>query len=247
MLGVPYDCVICNDTGFVHPINPETKKVDYSRVVACSCRKSLYDMGRKDKLIRLATLPPDYQDKNFYNFDTYGDRGLVEAKAGVLALASGSDEIKSVTLIGLSDRGKTHLALAACNKWLESGKSLRYAKTALMLDELRSTYNQAEDTHQAKFEFFCKVGLLIIDDLGTEKITEWGAQELQTIIDYRYDYQLPMLITTNRPMTDLFNQNDHPRDSWRNYANMRIGSRLQRESWCRVYVISTEQHVLKNL
>ena len=47
------------------------------------------------------------------------------------------------------------------------------------------------------------VELLVLDDLGAEKSSEWTKSVLFEIIDYRYNEMLPILITTNCPPKEL--------------------------------------------
>jgi DNA replication protein DnaC len=46
-------------------------------------------------------------------------------------------------------------------------------------------------------ETYKRVPLLIIDDLGKERATDWTISTLYTIIDGRYDRAMPIIVTTN--------------------------------------------------
>jgi DNA replication protein DnaC len=46
------------------------------------------------------------------------------------------------------------------------------------------------------------VGLLVLDDLGTERATEWAAQALFQIVNHRYSKRLPLVVTTNLSVED---------------------------------------------
>lgn len=235
-----FRCDICKDGGFVHPLNSEGK-VDFTQIVRCICKQEEDREQKKQAMVRNSHLPPGSENKNFGTFLTYNEEDLVIALRLAKAISEGSEDIRFLTLVGLSDIGKTHLSLAACWRSIELGKSVRYAKTAKMLDDLRSGYD--DDSYHGKMNFLNNVEFLILDDFGTERITEWGAEHLQEIIDYRYDWKLHTMITTNREIDDLFNYHDHPREKWRDLANMRISSRLQRESWCRVLAVISQEHM----
>ncbi len=233
---VSYQCDICKDGGWVHPL--VNGKIDYTRTIRCRCKTESDARDNQQKLLKFCALPKEV--KNFENFKTYGDPKLEEARQAAMELAEASvnSKINFLTLIGESDRGKSHLAQAVCRSWLERNMPARYAKAPDLLVELRAGFDAlGEDSYKAKRDFYCRVGLLALDDLGTEKITQWGAEQIQTIIDSRYDNRLPLIITTNRPIDDLFNAKDY-RDEWREIANMRVCSRLKRESWCRVIFLS---------
>ena len=84
-----------------------------------------------------------------------------------------------------------------------------------------------------------------LDDLGTENVTMWGCEQLQMILNYRYENELNTVITTNRPLDDLFYASAYKGDNWRHDAGMRIASRLQRESWTAVVVVEGQPHMMR--
>ena len=51
-----------------------------------------------------------------------------------------------------------------------------------------------------------KASLLVIDDIGAEKASEWTAERLYTIIDHRYANCLPLIVTSNLPPSKLAEQ-----------------------------------------
>ena len=52
-------------------------------------------------------------------------------------------------------------------------------------------------------ETFRECPLLILDDLGAEKDTEWVREQLYRVVNHRYFEKLPMVITTNEGVTGL--------------------------------------------
>jgi len=96
--------------------------------------------------------------------------------------------------------GKTHLAIAALIRY---GKG-RFVKVPDLLNEIRmvafgdrgvTSWGAGEDA--AIDPYRNEKGLLVLDDLGAEKDTDWTAQALYRILDARYDANLPTIITTN--------------------------------------------------
>lgn len=53
------------------------------------------------------------------------------------------------------------------------------------------------------FEDMKKAEVLVIDDIGVEKVTEWLSEQLFLVINYRYENNLPMLVTSNQSLQDL--------------------------------------------
>lgn len=194
--------------------------------------------------MKYCALPAKSEDKTLDNFKTYNEAILQHAFDYSQNLADRSGDIIFLTLVAESDRGKSHLGIAICRRWLERKEAARYCNVARLLNDLRDGLDrEGEASYRSKLNFYCTVGLLVLDDFGTERITEWGAEQLQTIINVRYEDARYTVVTSNRPVDDLFNLHDHPKDDWRDLANMRIESRLQRESWCRVLVLDTKRHM----
>lgn len=111
-------------------------------------------------------------------------------------------EKKGLILVGNNGVGKTHLAFSIANKLIENGIPVIYGTLINLLAELRNSYDTDNDISEMEIiKLYENVALLIIDDLGKEKPSEWGLEKLFTIINSRYENNLPVIITTN------YNQN----------------------------------------
>ena len=111
-------------------------------------------------------------------------------------------EKKGLILVGNNGVGKTHLACSIANKLIENGTSVIYGTLINLLAELRNSYYIDNNISEMEIiKLYENVDLLIIDDLGKEKPSEWGLEKLFTIINSRYENNLPVIITTN------YNQN----------------------------------------
>ena len=237
-----YTCLICHDRGWLHPTIDG--KIDYGQVIRCRCRLDV-DRGEKQRiLLKLCALPAMTEHKTFDNFKTFNDRVLTEVFRYCREIANKSDSIRFLTMIAESGRGKSHMGIAICREWLSREEAAAYVNVPRMLNSLREGYSlEGEESFYRRLHFYSSVGLLVLDDFGTEKVTEWGAEQLQTIINSRYDDALYTVVTSNRPIDDLLNYRDYPKEQWRDYANMRIESRLKRESWCKVLLLDTKSYM----
>jgi DNA replication protein DnaC len=104
----------------------------------------------------------------------------------------------SILFAGPAGRGKTHLALSiAWHTLLESGEYVLYWQVEDLLDTLRLSYSKSDGEWAKILEKCKKVTLLVLDDLGTQKDTEWARAKLDLIIDYRYIHEYPIVVTTN--------------------------------------------------
>jgi len=220
-----FKCAKCQDAGVLHPLM-ENSKPDYSRTIECECRVEENKRLRAYNLIRMCELPAGTEN---YTLDTFKVRPeLKEAFKYAGMLADGGSTLKWLTLIGGVDVGKTHLAVAICRRWLARGVPAKFAYVPLLLDELRRGYKlEGDDSFDYRFNIFCTVPLLVLDDLGAEHGTDWAREKLDTIIDYRAINGLPLVVTTNLSMYEL---------------PARIASRLQRVTFGKVILIDAKEY-----
>jgi DNA replication protein DnaC len=225
-------CPICKGAGFVHPRKLDGNP-DYSRVVPCKCRAEDVLKRKREVYYENCKLPENEEAKQMTFKSFKVSPHTREAFAAAKELAEGKG-IKWLTLLGPVDQGKTHLAVAICRRWLERGLAARYAQVPLMLDELRNSYKkEGEESYQAKLKFLCEVPLLVLDDLGTEKTTDFAREKLYTIIDYRYIHALPLVVTLNKRLDEIPGDDEH-----------RIASRLQRFEPGKVLAIEGQEYRL---
>ena len=97
--------------------------------------------------------------------------------------------------------GKTHLAVAIVNERMRQGQTVLFAFVPDLLRDLRRGFDR--DDYDRRFERYCEVPLLVLDDLGAENTTPWVQQELDSIVNYRAVRHLPLIVTTNLQPTDL--------------------------------------------
>lgn len=114
----------------------------------------------------------------------------------------GIAEGPSLLIAGPTGTGKTHQAYGAIRSLLIAGVRLRWKATtaADLYAELRP-----RPGHDGERELMdlARCPLLIIDDLGAAKNSEWTEEITMRLINRRYNEMLPTLITTNLGMADL--------------------------------------------
>lgn len=94
--------------------------------------------------------------------------------------------------------GKTHLACSIANELMKNGISVIYGTLINLLANLKNSYEINNNISEMEIiKLYENADLLIIDDLGKEKPSEWGLEKLFTIINSRYENNLPVIITTN--------------------------------------------------
>ena len=93
--------------------------------------------------------------------------------------------------------GKSHLAAAIANYRASLGYPPLFVVVPDLLDHLRATFNPDSTVRfDRRFEEVRTAELLILDDLGTQSMTAWVREKMYQLLNYRYNAELPMVITT---------------------------------------------------
>jgi len=125
-------------------------------------------------------------------------------KAYRLALEYAKSPESWLIFQGVTGCGKTHLAAAIANYRYQEGKPAMFVVVPEFLDHLRSTFSPESKTSYDKlFESVKKTPLLVLDDFGEQSTTPWAQEKLYQVINYRYNAQLPTVITTRCSLTDI--------------------------------------------
>ena len=100
-----------------------------------------------------------------------------------------------LTLSSRPGTGKTHLMEAMACRWLEEGKAARYWKCGELINKFRDWVGQGQPMEPRAWGLFD--GLLLLDDLGAERITEYSVEVITDIVDVRICRNLPLVVATN--------------------------------------------------
>lgn len=227
-------CPFCNDTGLV-PYG------DRYRVCTCAMEKELERCKKQAGITRhLATMTFENFDYAYYDDKkrtqgglTYreGIRRIVEAAKGFVDDVADDKAVEGLLFQGNVGAGKTYLAACIANALIEAGCKPLFIVVPDFLDEIRSTYKEkGDETEWALMERVKKAQVLILDDLGVHNYTEWAMRTLFSIINYRINRDLPMVITTNL--------SEEERET---LLGSRIGSRLMEA--CRHYRVNSGRDI----
>jgi DNA replication protein DnaC len=143
----------------------------------------------------IAGIPALYKT---YTLENYLDSQ--QHKTIVKRFASEYPYTKSLFLSGSPGSGKTHLAVAAVLELIRKNKINDDAKIITVpefLLEIKNCFNHTQESELAVVEKYAKAPVLLLDDLGVEKASEFAIQSLYVLIDRRYREQQPTIITTN--------------------------------------------------
>ncbi len=221
-------CPLCQDTGWKPAGNGVTR---------CDCRIA----GRADRLLAAARIPARYEHCEFENFEASGTRNrlasaLLDAKRFVEEYPVEKTGLLFVGDIGV---GKTHLAVSTLKTLIrEKGIGCLFYDYRELLKDIQNSFNPSvQETEMDILRPVLETEVLLIDELGAVKPTDWKWDTISDIINRRYNAQKTTLFTTNFPdeaeagtgtgSTDLRSRSTAERAARRETLGDRITERMR--------------------
>ncbi len=174
-----------------------------TRDVACSCRAAEIAQARWERALRASDISARLLALDFDGYDA-----RYNAAARDAALAWTRDAARAslpwLFLYGGPGSGKTHLLAAAFNALMAEGRYPLYTVVPTLLDHVRDGLDDEHPSeYGARFKAVREAPILILDDLGAEKRTDWTDELLFKLLDYRYREELPTAVASNLLPSDL--------------------------------------------
>jgi DNA replication protein DnaC len=130
-------------------------------------------------------------------------------------------------LVGPPGIGKTHLAVGALRELLERGHEGVFFDYQHLLEQIRSGYDESIGTSKREaYRAALETEVLLLDDLGSHRVTEWVQDTIESIIGYRYNHKRALIATTNLPDEKITGTNDSVRQTLQDRIGERARSRL---------------------
>ncbi len=209
-----FDCKTCKDTGIII----EKGKTKYC---ACFTQEIINNTYKQSNMLKL-------DEENFETFDIcyyskkadkekYGiERSPIENIECIKKVSKdfcdniSNREQKNLLFTGNTGLGKSFLANCIAKELIEKGKTVVYQTAPILMDkviEYKFSYNKT-GVEKEQYEKIFEVDLLIIDDLGTETMSNVKFTELFNIINTRLLRNKKILISTNLTLNQLYKEYD---------------------------------------
>lgn len=157
------------------------------RMVLCNVGKQRDRQGK----LRSSRIPSRYLGKTFkeYSVDQF-NRSAVEFAKNIRSLNFGA------YFYGQCGAGKTFLAALIAQDFIRAGKSVVFVKVPSLLDDIKATFN-GNGKELDLLDELRAANLVVLDDFGMEKSTQWAGSTLCKILDMRYDNPDAVTIVTS--------------------------------------------------
>lgn len=179
-------CPSCGGTGW--------ELVEGKGVRSCECKRT----GRADLLLSQARIPSRFMHCTFDSFEALCPslhRALMNTRRFVE-----EHPLVDVGLLylGSCGVGKTHLAVAALKELITKGIPGLFYDFRDLLKEIQDSYNP--NTHTSELKILTPIfeaDVLVLDELGSSKPTEWVQETMTHIINKRYNDKKTTIFTSN--------------------------------------------------
>jgi len=198
------NCTLCRGTGW--KLVPRTDGLRGNVAVACDCGTE----ERATRVMERARIPKRYEHCDFESYVTdlvdgitwtaQHSQSLKNAKVltqGFVRDYPGSAE-KGLLLMGPSGVGKTHLAVASLKELVRRGHGGLFCDYRELLKEIQASYNPAsQSTEMGILEPIRAAEILVLDDLGATKPSDWVRDIVGIVLNARYNERRTTIITSN--------------------------------------------------
>lgn len=213
----PPPCVTCQGAGWVVERSARPGAPSTGTIHPCpACKVQAIEKRRIDRIFGAAAIPPRLAPLTFASYAALGDRGDQTCRAGLELWAEHGPG--SIYLYGKVGRGKSALAKCALEARMAShiGTTGLFMATPDLLGRIRDSYSKAEGapTEAEVIDAATTVDLLVLDDIGVDKATDWVTATLYRVLNTRYLGEKPTIFTSNLT-PELLGRQLGGRISWR--------------------------------
>jgi len=231
-------CPMCDGTGWRIVFRSGDREA-----VRCEC----YFRNRGERLLAVAGIPPRYRHCELDNFECGSDHTTEKSTAWARWLAGRFVEEYPVDktgllFVGTVGTGKTHLATAVVKALIrEKGIHCLFYDYRELLKRIRYSYSPAVQASEMEIlSPVLNVEVLVLDEIGAERSTEWVFDTVNYILNRRYSDGKTTIITTNYPDRDererVPNHDPQSAEAAKHAAESEtLGDRIGQRMWSRLH------------
>ena len=220
-------CPLCEDTGLRLIVGRDGER--YAQ--PCECRLQL----QAARLLKRAAIPKRYEHCTLDTFEPgfgQADQSLAAAYMMARHFVDGypvTTEGRGLLLTGTVGVGKTHLAVGIAQALIfEKGVRALFCDYRELLKRIQESYNaQVATTELQILAPVFEAEVLILDELGAQKPTDWVWDTVALILNTRYNDKRTTLITTNYPNAPAALARDAGKANREETLGDRIGERMR--------------------
>ncbi|MBP0725563.1 ATP-binding protein [Bacillus sp. RG28] len=234
MSAISDDCMYkeCDGTGLIFVKDHEEKR-EFMRECKCKAVKQI------ERKLKSAQIPEEFKKANINSFkiDIYQTpQAKKVAETAKIVTVNFVKNFKEMMNQGkglyfyskIKGSGKTRLAASVLNAVVKTSdkldKPLRfyYTSTSDLLEEIKKTFNSDSKVKSEQIlEAVKTADLLVLDDIGVEKVTDWVEETFTRVLDYRLQNKKVTIFTSNLTIEQLDMK----------YQQGRVSSRIEKMSF----------------
>ncbi len=187
-------CKLCGDSGWVIKTTDGNESVQ--PCPDCRARKRL------QKLLESAEIPSRYFDRGFDVYEAVHPSQRKALEKSIRYVEAFPETSRGLLFVGKCGVGKTHLSVAILKSLIvEKRIAGKFVDETELLRRLQHSYGpDSPETEREVLLPLRNADLLVWDDLGTGRPSEWVAETIRTVLNHRYTHNKHTILSTNLPL-----------------------------------------------
>lgn len=189
-----HDPATGDEIGVGHPL--------FGEPIPCICTRDADAKRRAERLRATSGMSTgemaQWQFAGFHPEQCRGAEGIKAAMGQIKEICEcyARDPQGWLIIQGAPGTGKTHLAYAIAGACIHADRAAYAATVPDLLQRLRESFSE-DGLFDRVLEDLRNVDVLVLDDLGAQRTTDWTIDTLYQIVNHRYARRLPLVVTTN--------------------------------------------------